>query len=115
MRVDRAVRKPKPTGQRQAGANRFNQTAKKIFSGKKATAAKSGANDGTQTKKSFGVGGAAFKKPFRAKFKKSAANDQNKKSFQGFTTSVEGVKKFKKPRWNKDDKRKKIIAEKLAS
>ena len=71
--------------------------------------------DDTKAKKSWGNkdgNKTGFKKQFKAKFNKKS--DQAKNSFQGFTTSAEG-KKFKKPRWTKDDSRKKSNAAKLAS
>jgi len=120
--VNRAVRKPKPGQQQQQqqwrgnNNNRNTFTAKKIFSGKKPANSADEKKTKQNFKKNAGDDRTAFKKTFRPKFKKS---DQNKKSsFQGFTTTSGGAaeaKKFKKPRWNKTDKKKKIIAEKLAS
>ena len=117
VRVNRAVRKPKPTsGPNQGHQNRPHQPNRKPFQPKKVFPGKKPpVGDDTKAKKSWGNkdgNKTGFKKQFKAKFNKKS--DQAKNSFQGFTTSAEG-KKFKKPRWTKDDSRKKSNAAKLAS
>ena len=104
VRVNRAVRKPKPTsGPNQGHPNRPHQPNRKPFQPKKVFPGKKPhVGDDTKAKKSWGNkdgNKTGFKKQFKAKF--------NKKSDQ--------AKKFKKPRWTKDDSRKKSNAAKLAS
>lgn len=127
VRVSRALRKPKPSGHAARnhgrgppGGNAKNRSPdKKHFNPKTVVNGKQVGADNKKAKKNFKkkawVKPGDEKKPFNARFtKKSARDGQSRKSFQGFTTSLEGTK-IKKPRWNKADKKKKIIAEKLAS
>jgi hypothetical protein len=108
--VNRALRKPKPTSGSNQSQNKKTFNPKKAFAGKKANT-----GDDAKPKKSWGLKGSGDKRNFKGKFNKKALKEQAKKSFQGLTTASADGKKFKKPRWNKTDKKKKIIAEKLAS